>query len=109
MSRKLGQKRKEEPKPAGIHAYVVTPAYDGKVECNFSQALAEAAYCAPLYGIRMTAGVMGNGAFIDLARNVFVKKFLTEYTDTTHLFFIDADLKFQPNAFIGLLQSNHPV
>jgi hypothetical protein len=88
---------------------VATPAYDGRVECNYSQSLAEAAYCSPLYGIRLTASVMGNGAFIDLARNVFAKKFLEEFTDCTHLFFLDADLRFQPNAFIGLLQSGHPI
>ena len=59
-----------------IHAFVATPAYDGKVECNYSQSLAEASFCAPLYGVRVTASVMGNGAFIELARNVFVKRFL---------------------------------
>jgi hypothetical protein len=99
-------KHKQKP---NLHAYVCTPAYDGKVECNYSQSLAEAAFCAPLYGVRLTAGVMGNGAFIDLARNIFVKKFLEEFTDTTHLFFIDADLKFGPNAFIGLIQSGLPI
>jgi hypothetical protein len=109
VSRKLGKKRKEEQKHTPIHAYICTPAYDGKVEANYSQSLAEAAFCAPLYSIRITAGVMGNGAFIDLARNVFVKKFLDEFTDCTHLFFIDADLKFEPRAFIGLLQANLPI
>ena len=94
---------------AKIHAYICTPAYDGKVECNYSQSLAEAAFCAPLYGIQITAGVMGNGAFIDLARNVFVKKFLEEFTDCTHFFFIDADLKFEARAFIGLLQAKEPI
>lgn len=100
---------KHKQKPQNLHAYVCTPAYDGKVECNYSQSLAEAAFCAPLYGIRLTAGVMGNGAFIELARNVFVKRFLEDFTDTTHLFFIDADLRFQPNAFIGLIQANLPI
>lgn len=102
MSFKHKQKRKD------IHAFVATPAYDGKVECNYSQSLAEASFCAPLYGIRVTASVMGNGAFIDLARNVFTKRFLEE-TDCTHLFFIDADLRFQPNAFVGLLQADLPI
>jgi hypothetical protein len=105
--RRLGQKREE--KAPEIHAYVCTPAYDGRTEVNYSQSLAEAAYCCPLYGVRLTAGVMGNGAFIDLARNIFAKKFLEEYTDCTHLFFMDADLRFQPNAFIGLLKSGHPI
>lgn len=102
-------KRKDNFQKTGIHAFICTPAYDGKVESNYSQSLAEAAFCAPLYGIRITASVMGNGAFIELARNIFVKRFLEEFTDTTHLFFIDADLRFQPNAFIGLLQANLPI
>jgi hypothetical protein len=100
---------KHKQKKPELHAFVATPAYDGKVECNYSQSLAEAAFCCPLYGIRLTASVMGNGAFIELARNVFVKRFLEEVTDATHIFFIDADLKFQPNAFVGLLQANLPI
>lgn len=103
MERKLGQKRKS------LHAYVCTPAYDGKVECNYSQSLAEAAFCCPLYNIKLTAGVMGNGAFIELARNIFVKRFIEEFKDCTHLFFIDADLKFEARAFIGLMQANLPI
>lgn len=99
---------KHKQKSKTIHAFVATPAYDGKVECNYSQSLAEASFCAPLYNIRVTASVMGNGAFIELARNIFVKRFLEE-TDCTHLFFIDSDLRFQPNAFIGLLQADKPI
>jgi hypothetical protein len=102
-------KHKQIQKKPELHAFIATPAYDGKVECNYSQSLAEAAFCCPLYGVRLTASVMGNGAFIELARNIFVKRFLEEITDATHLFFIDADLKFPPNAFIGLLEANLPI
>jgi hypothetical protein len=102
-------KTKDEPKAELVHAYICTPAYDGKVECGYSQSLAEAAFCCPLYGVQITAGVMGNGAFIDLARNIFVKKFLEEFTDCTHLFFIDADLRFEARSFIGLIKSGLPI
>lgn len=102
-------KHKQKQQRPEIHAFVATPAYDGKVECNYSQSLAEAAFCCPLYGVRLTASVIGNGAFIELARNIYVKRFLEDHTDCTHLFFIDADLKFQPNAFVGLLQANLPI
>jgi hypothetical protein len=93
------------------HVYVCTPAYDGKVESNYSQSLAETAYTCPLYNVEITAAVHGNGAFIDLARNIFVKNLLTkpELKDCTHLFFVDADLKFEARAFIGLVKSGHPV
>lgn len=100
---------KHKQKQPEIHAYVCTPAYNGRVDCDYSQSLCEASYCAPLYGVQITAGVMGNGAFIDLARNIFVKKFLEEFKECTHLFFIDSDLKFEPRAFIGLLMSGLPI
>lgn len=107
--KKLGDKRKNKVTPADWNVYIATPAYDGKVDCDYSQSLAEAAFCSPLFQVKMTAGVMGNGAFIDLARNIFVKIFLEQFPEATHLFFIDADLKFPPNAFIGLIRSGKPI
>jgi hypothetical protein len=103
----LGQRKEIDRTP--LHAFVATPAYDGKVYSDFSQSLAEAAFCSPLYGVKLTASVMGNGAFIDLARNIYVKMFLEDFPDCTHLFFIDADLKFEARAFLGLLKSGHPI
>lgn len=88
---------------------VCTPAYNGRVDSNYSQSLAESAFCSPLYQIKMNASVMGNGAFIDLSRNVFVKIFLEQFPEATHLFFIDSDLKWTPNAFIGLIRSGLPI
>lgn len=102
-------RHKQPAERRNLHAFIATPAYDGKVECNYSQSLAEAAFCSPLHGVRITASVMGNGAFIELARNIFVKRFIEDFTDCSHLFFIDADLRFQPNAFIGLIQANQPI
>lgn len=92
-------------KSAIDHVYVCTPAYDGKVDSDYSQSLAEACQAATIFGIRVTAAVMGNGAFIDLARNLFVKFFLEnpELKDATHLFFIDSDLKFEASAFCNLV------
>jgi hypothetical protein len=52
---------------------------------------------------------MGNGAFIDLARNIFVKMFLEVHKEATHLFFIDSDIKFNYEDFIGLARSNLPI
>lgn len=108
MSHKLG-KKKRQVKPDRWDVYIATPAYDGKVDSDYSQSLAESAFCSPLYQVTLSAGVMGNGAFIDLARNIFVKIFLEDFPDATHLFFIDADLKFPANAFIGLVRSGLPI
>lgn len=112
MARKLGSKRKKKNEVESIgpfDVFVATPAYDGKVDCDYSQSLAEAAFCSPLYQVKLTACVLGNGAFIDLARNIFAKMFLEDFPEATHLFFIDADLKFPSNAFIGLIRSGQPI
>jgi len=98
---------KSRPKKPQIHAYVATPAYDGRVLTDYAVSLAESCQVATALGIRVTAAVMGNGAFIDLARNNFVKMFLE--TDATHLFFIDADLSWEARAFVGLLQTDYDV
>lgn len=91
-----------------IHAYVATPAYDGRVYTDYALSLGQSMQAAALHGINVTAAVMGNGAFIELARNNFVRIFLEE-TECTHLFFIDADLKWESRAFVELLRSGHKV
>jgi len=105
IERKLGQQ------PEKVHVYVATPAYNGRVDDVYSQSLAEAAFCCPLYQVYFTAAVMRGGAFIDLTRNLFAHWFLTlpELQECTHLFFIDSDLKFEPRAFVGLAKSGKPI
>jgi len=100
-------KKQEKLIGEGIHAYVATPAYDGKVDTDYAISLAESCQMATHMGIKVTCAVMGNGAFIDLARCNFAHMFLQ--TDATHLFFIDADLKWEPRAFCGLLLSGRPA
>jgi hypothetical protein len=92
---------------SGIHAFVATPAYNGKVDTDYAIALAESCQMATMHGIRVTAVVISNSCFIDLCRNTLVAMFLK--TDCTHLFFIDSDLRWEPRAMVGLLQSGRPV
>jgi len=92
-----------------VHVYICTPAYNGEVDSDFAQSLAETAFCCPMYNIQITAGIIGNVGFIELARNMFVKKFLEENKDCTHLMFIDGDLKFESRAFVGLVKSGLPI
>ncbi|MCC7462101.1 MAG: hypothetical protein IT480_06510 [Gammaproteobacteria bacterium] len=99
----------EQKKP--VHPYICTPAYNGQVDGDYAQSLAQAAFVAPAFGMQITAGVLGNVGFIELARNIFAKKFLEEegLRECTHLFFIDGDLKFDWHAFIGLLKADLPI
>ncbi len=94
-----------------IHPYVCTPAYNGQVDSDYANAMSDAAFVCAKGGINITAGIVGNVAFLELARNIFVKKFLTDpaMKDCTHLFFIDGDIKFTWQSFVGLLTSGMPI
>lgn len=107
MSRLKRKEKKEKDDKVKLHAFIATPAYDGRVLTDFAISIAETAQVATLYGINITATIMGNGAFIDLARNRFVRMFLE--SKATHLFFIDADLKWEPRAFVSLMMAGRPV
>jgi hypothetical protein len=102
------RKGKKENIP-GLHVFVATPAYDGKVDTDYCQSIVQAAYALPLMGIKITLSCLANGAFIDLARNQFVQAFLDDHKECTHLFFVDADVAFPPDALIGLVGLNQPI
>ena len=103
----MGKKRKERERKIP-YAFVATPAYDGKVDTDYSQSLAETAFMCAMERIRFSSCVMGNGAFIELNRNLMVRRFLDD-PDLTHLFFIDSDLKFPYHGFINLVIANFPL
>lgn len=77
--------------------YVATPCYGGLVtqECLVSLFAAERAL-APR-GIRLDVYTRGNDALVTRARNALVADFLSK-PEYTHLFFLDADLQFDPAA-----------
>lgn len=91
----------------GTRVFVATPAYDGRVLTDYALSLAESCLVGPINDVFVQASVMGNGAFIDVARDHFVRMFLE--SNCTHLFFIDADLRWEPRAFIELAKSGKPI
>ena len=112
MSRKLSQRKKknhisEAAKAKDFHAFVAAPCYDGKCDIEFTNSICRAAFTAPLFGVKLTMSLIPGGAFIDLSRNQLVQAFLK--SEATHLFFIDTDLEFGPEAFIGLLRCDLPI
>lgn len=104
--RKLG--KRPQVKIARWEPMVCTPCYDGKVDMEFAQALANSSYCCPAYQVHLTVSHMKGGAFIDLTRNIFAAMFLNDekYASCTHLFFIDSDLTWSENAFVGLVRAS---
>lgn len=94
-----------------LRVHVATPAYDGKVDCNFATSMLMTGQICSLQLIEVSAASLGNGAFIEIARNVLVKEFLQaeRLKEFTHFAFIDADLEFESRALAGLVRSGLPV
>jgi hypothetical protein len=94
-----------------MRVHVCTPAYDGKVDTDYAASMLMAGQIATTSMIEVSCSVMGNGAFIEMARNLFVHQFLHDehLKDFTHLMFIDADLKFEGRGLAGLVRSGLPV
>ena len=94
-----------------LRVHCATPAYDGKVDAQFAVSMMMAGQICSLQLIECSAAVLGNGAFIEIARNVLVKEFLQaeRLKNFTHFCFIDADLQFESRALAGLVRSGLPV
>lgn len=86
---------------------ICTPAYDGKVHKEYAQSLFVTGQDLSSRGIRASTIIMKNGAFIEVARNILVARFLK--TNFSHLFFIDSDLGFPGHAVAGLVESGLPL
>ncbi len=109
--RRLGQAEAKPLAAEKVHVYVATPSYNGRVDCDYSQSLAEAAFTCPLFQIYFTCAVLKGGAFIDLSRNTLAYWFLNneELKACTHLFFIDSDLKFEARGFAFFAKCAQPI
>jgi hypothetical protein len=91
--------------------HVATPAYDGKVDSDYASSMLMAGQLCSLQLIEVSAAVVGNGAFIEICRNILVRDFLRseKLKNFTHFMFIDSDLWFEPRAIAGLVRSGLPV
>jgi len=87
--------------------FIATPAYQSKVDALYAQSLLVAGQHCFANGIQCASIILGNGAFIEVARNVLLKRFLE--TDFTHLMFIDADIGFGEHYLTELVKANLPI
>jgi len=90
-----------------MKVFIAIPAYDAKLDASCAQSLLRAGYYCAKNDIELEPRFIHGGIFIDNARSLLVKEFLD--TDYTHLFFIDADIGFEPDALAGLVLANNPV
>ena len=87
---------------------IATPMYGGMVHAAYMRSLMNLFFLCASKGIQTSYIDITNESLIPRARNVLATMFLKE-SDFTHLMFIDADIQFDANDVIKMLEADKDV
>jgi len=91
-----------------IRPFVATPSYTGALTSVYVRSLLGLVNAAWTYGFAMQTRFLDGDSLVPRARNRLVAEFMAD-ARWTHLFWIDADVGFEPDAALRLLLSGHEV
>lgn len=87
--------------------FLATPMYGGQCTGNYVQSLLNFYQVCGQHQIPLRCAFMFNESLITRARNGLAHQFLE--SDATHLFFVDADIKFNPADAYHMIQADVPL
>jgi hypothetical protein len=92
----------------GIRPFVATPSYGGVLTSTYVRSLLGLVNLAWTHGFAVQTRFLDGDSLITRARNRLVAEFMAD-TRWTHLFWIDADIGFEPEAALRLLLAGREV
>lgn len=90
------------------HIFIATPCYGGQIGEPYFRSMMQLAILCNRYGIRYTVSTLANESLVTRGRNTLTSFFM-ENPDTTHLFFIDADIEFNPEDLLRMVAHDKDV
>jgi hypothetical protein len=87
--------------------FIATPMYGGQNYGYFNQSMLQLQAMMMQNNVNMAVSYLFNESLIQRARNALVHNFLK--TDFTHLMFIDADIRFNPQDILRMLLADKPI
>lgn len=87
--------------------FVATPMYGGLCNGQYAMGMIQAVQVFSEHRVQMYYSFMQNESLITRGRNSLAHDFLE--TDSTHLMFIDADIGFNPNDIIKMLDADKDI
>jgi len=90
------------------HIFIATPCYGGQIGEPYFRSMMRFAILCNKYNIKYTISTLANESLVTRGRNTLTSFFM-ENKDATHLFFIDADIEFNPEDILRMVAYNKPV
>lgn len=92
-----------------IRPHFCVPAYGGQINEGFFMSFVKLINLFNLSGIHYSLDTIVNESLVTRARNSLVAKMMQFEGQSTHLFFIDADIEFEPDSVLRLLLAQKDV
>lgn len=108
MATKKAVAKKSVDKDNKPHLFIATPMYGGMCTGYFANSMIAAAHVLPTAGINMSFSCMFNESLIQRGRNALADQFM-QRKECTHLLFIDADIKFDPNDIPAMVHADKDI
>ncbi|MDC1040486.1 hypothetical protein OAQ62_01700 [bacterium] len=90
------------------HIFIATPCYGGQIGEPYFRSMMRLAILCNKYDIQFTISTLANESLITRGRNTLVSFFM-EHPEATHLFFVDADIEFDPNDMLRMVAYDRDV
>ena len=90
------------------HIFIATPCYGGQIGEPYFRSMMRFAILCNKYNIKYTISTLANESLVTRGRNTLVSFFM-ENKDATHLFFIDADIEFNPEDILRMVAYDKPI
>ena len=88
-----------------LHIAICTPAYGGQLTTNYTHSLIRTIELFQKFGIKYTPYFLNNESLVQRGRNTLVAQALAN-PETTHILFMDADITWQAESIIRLIQKD---
>lgn len=90
------------------HIFIATPCYGGQIGEPYFRSMMRFVILCNKYNIQYTVSTLANESLITRGRNTLTSFFM-ENKAATHLFFIDADIEFNPEDILRMVAYDKPI